>query len=166
MALDLLAQVAFGENSDLYQKLVLKEQKVDVLGPDFSNQMDPELFVVLARVKDAKDVDYVRDQILATFKQFSSELIPAAQLNDTRSRLRYGLAMAMDSSAAIASTLAPFISLRRTPATIDKLGMLMDTITPEDVRSMASKYFQEQSRTIVTLASKQTARNESKEGSN
>lgn len=166
MALDLLAQVAFGENSDLYQKLVLKEQKVDVLGPDFSNQVDPELFVVLARVKDAKDVDYVRDQILATFKQFSSELIPAAQLNDTRSRLRYGLAMAMDSSAAIASTLAPFISLRRTPETIDKLGMMMDTITPEDVRSMASKYFQEQSRTIVTLASKQTARNESKEGSN
>ena len=32
-ALDLLSAVAFGENSELYQKLVLKEQKVDALEP-------------------------------------------------------------------------------------------------------------------------------------
>jgi len=154
LALDLLAQVAFGENSELYQKLVLKEQKVDVLGPDFSNQYDPELFVVLARVKDPKDLDYVRDQIQATFKRFKTELIPAAKLDATRSRTRYSFAMAMDSSAAIASTLAPFISLRRSPDTIDKLAVLMDTITPEDVRELANKYFRDESRTIVTLATK------------
>jgi zinc protease len=154
LALDLLAQVAFGENSELYQKLVLKEQKVDVLGPDFSNQFDPELFVVLARVKDPKDVDYVRDQIQSTFKRFKTELIPAAKLDATRSRTRYSFAMAMDSSAAIASTLAPFISLRRSPETIDKLAVLMDTITPEDVRELANKYFRDESRTIVTLATK------------
>ncbi len=47
----------------------------------------------------------------------------------------------MNSSEAIASALAPFISLRRTPETIDKLFELMDTITPEDVRDMAAKYF-------------------------
>jgi zinc protease len=168
MALDLLAQVAFGENSDLYQKLVLKEQKVDVLGPDFSNQMDPELFVVLARIKDPKDVDYVRDQILATYKRYTTELIPAAKLDATRSRLRYSFAMAMDSSNAIASTLAPFISLRRTPETIDKLAALMETITPQDVRDMAAKYFRDDSRTIVTLATKakDTAQNEVKETGN
>lgn len=155
LALDLLAQVAFGENSDLYQKLVLEEQKVDVLGPDFSNQLDPELFVVLARVKDAKDVNYVRDQILATFKQYSTEPIPKAKLDATRSRLRYGFALAMDSSDAIASTLAPFVSLRRTPETINKLATLMETITPEDVRSIAARYFIDSNRTIVTLATKE-----------
>jgi zinc protease len=162
MALDLLAQVAFGENSDLYQKLVLTEQKVDVLGPDFSNQMDPELFVVLARVKDPKDVDYVRDQILATFKRYSTELIPQDKLNATRSRLRYSFAMAMDSSNAIASTFAPFVSLRRTPETIDKLAELMETISPKDVRDIAAQYFRDESRTIVTLApkAKESAKNE------
>jgi len=166
MALDLLAQVAFGENSDLYQKLVLTEQKVDVLGPDFSNQMDPELFVVLARVKDPKDVDYVRDQILATFKRYSTELIPQDKLNATRSRLRYSFAMAMDSSNAIASTLAPFVSLRRTPETIDKLAELMETISPQDVRDIAAKYFRDESRSIVTLApkAKESAKSEVEEG--
>jgi len=167
-ALDLLAQVAFGENSDLYQKLVLKEQKVDILGPDFSNQMDPELFVTLARVKDPKDIDYVRDQILATFKRYTTELIPDAKLSATRSRMRYSFAMAMDSSDAIASTLAPFISLRRSPETIDKLAALMETITAQDVRDTAAKYFRDESRTIVTLATKakESAKKENKEGTN
>src|SRR5215210_1362354 len=131
-ALDLLSQVAFGENSEIYQRLVLKEQKVDVFGPDFSNQMDPELFVVLARVKEAKDMDYVRDQILATFKRFTTEPIPQSQLDATRSRVRYGLALAMDSSDAIANILAPFVSLRRTPETINKYAALADSVTPED----------------------------------
>ena len=166
MALDLLAQVAFGENSDLYQKLVLTEQKIDLLGPDFSNQMDPELFVVLARVKDPKDVDYVRDQILSTFKRYSTEMIPQDKLNATRSRLRYSFAMAMDSSSAIASTLAPFVSLRRSPETIDKVAELMDTISPADVRDLAAKYFRDESRTIVTLApkAKESAKNNVEEG--
>jgi zinc protease len=154
MALDLLAQVAFGENSDLYQKLVLEEQKVDILGPNFSNKMDPELFTVLARVKDPKDVDYVRNELLKTFKRYSSELIPESKLNDTRSRLRYSFAMAMNSSDAIASTLAPFVSLRRSPETIDKLAAMMETITAQDVLDIAAKYFRDESRTLVTLATK------------
>lgn len=168
MALDLLAQVAFGENSDLYQRLVLTEQKVDALSPTFSNRMDPELFSLLARVKDAKDVDYVRDQILATFKRYTTELIPTAKLDATRSRLRYGFAMAMDSSDAIASTLAPFVSLRRSPETIDKLASLMETITAQDVRDAAATYFRDESRTIVTLATgtKAAAKSEATEVKN
>jgi len=166
MALDLLASVAFGQNSDLYQKLVLKEQKVNILGASFDDQMDPELFAVFARIKDPKDADYVRDQILATYKRYTTELIPQAKLDATRSRLRYGLAMTMNSSNAIASGLAPFISLRRTPETIDKLAGVMDAITPQDMRDMAKKYFRDESRTIVTLAAKakESAKNDAKEG--
>ena len=168
-ALDLLAQLAFGENSELYQRLVLKEQKVDVLYPDFSNQVDPELFVAGARVKDPKDLPYVRDQILATFKRFTTEAIPQAKLDATRSRLRYGFAMAMNSSDAIADLLSGFVALRRTPETINKYAELMDTITPDDVRQMAAKYFRDNSRTVVTLATKagdSTAAGQKKEGTN
>ncbi len=165
LALDLLSQVALGENSDLYQKLVLDEQKVDVLSPSFGNRIDPELFTVFARVKDPKNVDYVRNEILATFKRYSTELIPESKLNATRSRLRYSFAMAMNSSNAIASTLAPFVSLRRSPETIDKLAALMETISAQDVRNIAAKNFRDENRTIVTLATKtnDSARNETRE---
>ncbi len=153
-ALNLLASVAFGENSELYQRLAIKEQKVDELDPSFDNMIDPELFSVWSRVKKPEDVDYVRDQILATFKRYTTELIPQAQLNETSSRMRYSFALRLNSSEAIAGALAPYISLKRTPATIDKLFALYDSITPEDVRAAASRYFVEKNRTIVTLASK------------
>ncbi|MDX6288534.1 MAG: hypothetical protein QOH42_333, partial [Blastocatellia bacterium] len=37
---------------------------------------------------------------------------------------------------------------------IDKLFALYDTVTPQDMRDMAAKYFVDSHRTIVTLSSK------------
>ena len=156
-ALDLLAPIAFGENSDLYQKLVLREQKADLLEVEFDNKIDPELFTVYARVKNPQDVEYVRDEILKTFARFTRELVDQKRLDATRSHLRYGFALAMDSSEAIASALAPFVALRRTPETINRLYALYDQITPEDIRETAARYFTEKNRTIVTLAARPDA---------
>jgi zinc protease len=153
-ALDLLAPIAFGENSDLYQRLVLKEQKVESLDYTFSNRMDPELFMVNARVKDEKEMDDVRQQIILTFKRFTTEIVPQPRLDSTRSRLRYKFALGLNSSEAIAGALAQFVALRRTPETIDKLYSLYDRITPEDIRAAASRYFVDNHRTIVTLTAK------------
>ena len=153
-ALDLLSAIAFGENSDIYQKLVLAEQKAVFVSPDFDNHLDPELFTVFAQVKDVKDLNYVKDEIIKTYKKHTQEKIPQKQLNETRSRLRYGFSLAMNSNNAIAGTLARFIALRRSPETIDKVFALYDSITPEDIRAMAEKYFNDNSQTVITLATK------------
>lgn len=153
-ALDLLSIVAFGENSDLNQKLVLSEQKATFISPDFENRFNPELFTVYAQVKDGKDMDYVKDEIIKTYKRFTTELIPQKQLDETRSRLRYGFAMGMNSNDAIAGTLAQYITFNRTPETIDKVFALYDSITSEDIRTFAAKYFTDNNQTIVTLATK------------
>ena len=153
-ALDLLSSIAFGENSDLYQRLVLKEQKVDFISPSFDDQIDGELFSIFTRIKEQKDVADVRAAILETFKRYTTELVPQTELDATRSRLRYSLALAMDSSEAIASTIAPYIALRRTPETLNKLFDLYNQITPQDIRAAAAKYFVDRSRTIVTLSTK------------
>jgi len=150
-ALDLLAPLAFGSNSELYQRLVLKEQKVDELYASFGNHPDPELFTVYARVKNPKDVDDVREEILAAFRRFTDETVDPAKLDATRSRIRYAFALRMNSSAATASALAPYVGLRRTPETINKLFELYLQITQQDIRAIASQYFQETKRTIVTL---------------
>jgi zinc protease len=163
-ALDLLVPIAFGDNSDLYQKLVLKEQKIDVLAPSFDDTIDPELFAIFTRIKDAKDVDYARDQILATFKRYTTEKVAQQKLDQTRSRLRYSFALSMNSSNAIASALVPYIALRRTPEAIDQVFALYDRITPEDIREAAARYFTDKNRTIVTLATKATNTTASKEG--
>ena len=153
-ALDLLSPIAFGPNSELYQRLVLKEQKVDELQPDFANHPDPELFTVYARIKDPKDIDYVREQILMTFERFTKEPVDQAKLDATRSRIRYSLALRMNSSSAIANVLAPYIGLRRTPETINKVFALYQRITAEDIKKIASQYFLPNNQTIVTLTTK------------
>lgn len=151
-ALDLLSAIAFGETSELYRRLVLNEQKVDLLGPSFGNQKDPELFTVFARVKQPADVDYVRDQIVATARRFAAQPVDAAQLDATRSRMKYGFAMAMNSSNAIAGALAPYVALTRSPETLNRLYATYDRVTPADLRAAAAKFFVDDQRTIVTLA--------------
>jgi len=113
--------------------------------------MDPGLFQVTAAVKDPKDADYVRTQILETFARFSDVTMSQSQLDETRSRRRYGLALQLNSSSAIASALAPYIALRRTPETLNKLFALYQQITPQDLRSAAEKTFTDANRTTATL---------------
>jgi zinc protease len=153
-ALDLLQQIAFGENSDLYQQLVLKEQKVDDLESDFPYRADPELFAVYARVKDPAQVTYVRDQIVKTFERYKTEPVSQAKLDATRSRARYQFALAMDSNDRIAGALAPYVALARTPETLNRLFDTYQKVTPEDIRGAARKYFREDARTVVTLSTK------------
>jgi zinc protease len=154
ITLDLLGTIAFGENSDIYQRLVLKEQKVDFISAGGGDSVDPELFSIFTRVKKQEDVPYVREQILATVERFTKELVPQQMLDDTRSRFRYGFAQNMDSSEAIARAIAEYIALKRTPETLNKVFALADAVTPADLREVAARYFREKNRTTVTLATK------------
>jgi zinc protease len=153
-ALDLLAVIAFGENSDIYQKLVLEEQKVDFVGGESEDKIDPELFAVFSRVKKEEDVNYVRDEIIKTYKRYTLELIPQKKLDETRSRLRYSVAIGMNSNDAIADIIAPYVALKRTPDTINTLFDTIDSLTPEDIRHIAQQYFGDNNQTVVTLSYK------------
>ena len=154
-ALDLIGSLGFSSTSDLYQKLVIKEQKVDTLFADFEDHRDPYLLTVAARVKDPKDTEYVKAEIIKAFDSFKTTVVAADKLNAVKSNLKYGFALSLDNSEAIASNLAPYISLKRTPETLNKLYDLYAAITPEDIQQMARKYFVETKRTTVVLAHKE-----------
>jgi zinc protease len=154
-SMDLISNLGFSENSELYQRLVIKEQKVDALFASFEDHLDPYLLTVMARVKDPKDINYVRQEIIKTFDSFKTTKVSKEKLEAVKSNLKYSFALAMDNSQAIASTLAPYVSLRRTPETINKLFDVYASITPEDIQQMAGKYFVEKQRTIVTLSNKE-----------
>jgi zinc protease len=152
-ALDLLAYLGFSESSDLYQKLVIKEQKVDAFGAGNPDHVDPYLFRIQARLKKPADMDAVRDEILATVKLFRETKVPVEKLEAVKRHLRYQFALSLNSSEAIAGVTARFVALRRTPETINRVYELYGRVTPDDIRSAARKYLVEQGRTIVTLTS-------------
>jgi zinc protease len=153
-ALDLISFIGFSESSDLYQKLVIEDQKVDALYASNPDHFDPYLFVLAARVKKVEDVPAVKDQILATVAGFKDNLVPAKRLEDVKKHLRYSFALEMNNTEAIARTVAHYVALTRSPEAINRVYEMYEKITPEDVRNVARKYFVEDARTIVTLTGK------------
>ena len=151
-SMDLISNLGFSTNTELYQKLVIKEQKIDVLETQFDDRMDPYLLTVVARVKDPKDVEYVKSEIIKTFESFKTNKVSKAKLEAVKSHLKYSFALSLDNSEAIAAKLASYVALRRTPETINKLYTVYSSLNPDDLQEMAKKYFVEKHRTIVTLS--------------
>jgi len=150
-ALDALSDLAFSSTSDLYQRLVVKDQKVDSLSANAPAEADPGLFEIVARVKRAEDLDYVRDQIFTTVKHFQEHPVDASKLEQVRKRQRYQMALSMDNSDAIASVLSFYVALKRSPATMNALFDQYAKLTPQDIQGAATKYLVEKGRTMVTL---------------
>ena len=150
-ALDALANLAFSNTSDLYQKLVVQEQKADSLFAGAPGSVDAGLFEISARVKKVEDMNYVSDRILETVKTFQDKPVDAARLDTVRKRLRYQVALSMDNSDTIAQILSYYVALRRTPETMNTLYDQYAKLTPQDIQQAAAKFLVEKSRTIITL---------------
>ena len=151
-ALDIISALGFGPASPAYQRLVLQEQKVDMIGGDADSQVDPGLFTVYSRVKKEQDVDAIRESVISTLNGFKDTLVEKTRLDAVKNNLRYRFALSMNNSESIARALASAIALRRTPETLNRLYALYDQITPEDLREVARKYFVADGRTVVTLS--------------
>jgi zinc protease len=150
-ALEALAFLAFSPASDLYQRLVVAEQKAASLYASAPEQVDPSLFEIVVRPQREADLDYVRDQVYATIKQFREQPVDAARLDAVRKHLRYALAIQMQSSDAIAGILARYVALQRTPAALNRFYDQLAALTPEDIRAAADRYLTESNRTTVAL---------------
>ncbi len=154
-ALDLIGQLGFSQNSDLYRKLVIEDEIVDTLGFSNFDNYDPNLFQVMARVKKAEDMPRVEKELLATLAAFRDTPVSAEKLESVKQHFRYSFALRLNNSEAIADTLAHFVALRRTPETINRIFERYAQVTPADLQRIARKYFLENERTTVTLSTKQ-----------
>ena len=150
-ALDLIGFLGFSESSPLYERLVIEEQSVDLLWASNADHVDPYLFTVMARVKEKERVGAVREAVLETLCGFAEAPVDGQLLANVKSHLRYRFALGLNNSEAIASTLAHYVSLRRTPETINKLYRLYEAVTPADLQAVAAKYFGEAGRCVITL---------------
>ena len=150
-ALDVLSQLLFSETSPLFQTLVLEEQVVDVVTGGAVDHRDGPLFTIIARVTKPDRLEYVRDAIIDEIDRMKVELIDDATLTDTKSHMRYGFVMGLDNPGNVAETLAHYLQLTRDPETVNRVYRLYEAVTPEDIQHVATTYFPETNRTVVTL---------------
>ena len=151
VALEVLGQVAFGANSALYRKLVLEERKVQSLFPSFGLSRDPYIVSVQTMVNKAEDLEAVESELAATVKQFQETLVDAKQLADTKSNLKYGFLMGLETAQDVAFSVMQVVVSTGRLEPIEDYYKTLDAITPEDLREAARKYLVDTARTTVTM---------------
>ncbi len=151
VAADLFADLAFGETSEAYRRLVLDEQVVEDLDAGAGYNRDPGLLEIYARVKDPAKVDYVLGVIDETIARFRAEPPDAARLADLQRRLRYGFLMGLQTPDDLAERVAQFVALSGDLTGLDRLHATYAAITPADVQAAAERYLRVQRRTVGVL---------------
>ncbi|WP_223787791.1 M16 family metallopeptidase [Marinicella meishanensis] len=151
-AIDMLGSVFFGQNSDVYQDLVVSRQLVDALYFYSPDSKDPGLIYLLARLTDSAHYPAVKQALLDTIVEARTSTADAQKLNDIKSAARYGFANSLDNSEAIADMLAAVVQYDRDPEHINRQYAQLDAVTPADVKWAANKYLVDDGRIMVTLA--------------
>jgi zinc protease len=151
MAADLLAELAFGPNSRLYNKLVLDQQKVQALWSEAPRNRDPSLLEVGAIVKKESDLDDVRQEIYRTIDEFQAQPVEQEKLDQLKRRDKYAFLMSLDTPEHVAEGLARFVALSGGIEVVDRYYEALERVTPADIREAARKYLVPQRRTVVVL---------------
>jgi zinc protease len=151
VAATVLADLAFGETSEIYKKLVVNEQRVQMLSASTPVNRDAPLFEIYSMVKKADDVAAVRDEIFTALEQFKKTPVDAKRLDDLKRRNKYSFLMALSTPDHVAGGLARFAALTGSIETVNDFYAALDKVTAEDVMHAAQKYFVPESRSVIVL---------------
>ena len=151
-SVDLLFDLWFGETSELYKKLVVEEQVVDALYADSGANVDPGLVTVSARLKRPQDAVRVRDEILRTFARARAEAPSAERLADQKAHNRGAFVRRLDSTDAVAGTIARYAMYRRSYGTANQLYRTYATLSRDDLLATARRYFTDERLVVTTLS--------------
>ena len=152
-AIDVLNTLLFSQNSALYKKLVVEEQKLRFIGGGAMDSRDPYLISIQASFINKDDFQYVRGEITKAIEDIKKNGVDPKLLEETKSNLKYGYAMGIDNPDAIANSVGHYIYLTGDPESLNRLYSLYDKVTIEDVKMAANKYYVDNSLTIATISS-------------
>lgn len=151
-AVDLLMYSLFSQHSELYDRLVHRERKVDMLIHSQSDHRDPYLVKIFARLHDIADLPEVRQAILDACEGAKSEAVDPSTLADIRAHFHYGYAARLQSSQGIGQALRNYLGLTRDPEAPNLVFRAYAGVRSEDLRATARTIFRNEASNTVVLA--------------
>ncbi len=158
-ALEVVHALAFSESSDLYQRLVVRDQqllRIESWAGDFHR--DPGLFVVEVTLRPGASVHpaaafaTVQTAITEELARIGRGEVPRDRIGEVVSNLRYAMPMASQTPAQAAELVARFLELTGDPGAFDRYHRRLSTVSSEDVARVARTYLVPARRNTVTLA--------------
>src|SRR5688572_14260971 len=151
-ALSILTQILFSERSELYKKLVVKDQSVRNLSGDVYPSRDPYLMGASVSLVKAENMAAIKKEILDAIEKVKTTLVDTVILKEKKDRIKYSFAMSMDSPDAIANAVSLYTWVTGDPSSINKSYELFESVTATDIQRVAQKYFVPSSMTIATIS--------------
>lgn len=151
---ELIGDLAFGSNSDLYKKLYLNEQKVQFLSPYFPQNRDPFLSIIFTKLNKAEDIEYVKTEIQSAIDWYQNNLVDKKKLEDLKKRQKYGFLMGLDTPSNLTSSLARLIAITGGMDVIEQYFKTLESITQQDIQNEAKKMNASQRTTIELKGAK------------
>jgi zinc protease len=155
VAAQVLGQVAFGENSEINRKLVIEERRVQFLHGDFGLARDPGLVDVTTMVINPDEVDVIEGEIQGAIDRFKNELVDEKVFNDTKSNMKYGFLMGLETAQNTAFALLPYVINTGGIEAVEEYYRTLDAVTREDVREAARTYLVEEGKTVVLMVQRE-----------
>jgi zinc protease len=151
--LAVISALAFSEPSALYQRLVVKEQKVLELSsdPDDVLHRDASLFKVEAKLKPGQAFDPILDAIQKTLDDLGAGNVDAGELEATKRHLKSRLVLEMQTPDAIATRMALMLTTLGNPRALDAWIAELGAVTKDDVSRVAKAFLVPTRRTAITL---------------
>ena len=157
-ALDILCAAYFGENSDLFTKLVINEKKLRSLSGDSYTTRDPYLISMDASLVDAADFAYIKSEIDRTIEISKTKSIDLKLMKETKENFLNSMIMQNDNPSAIAQTLSFFTWVSDNPESINTYYGMYEKVTAEDIMRVAKKYFKAEQLTIATISAEDSVK--------
>jgi zinc protease len=151
-ALSLLAQMLFSEPSELYQKLVVRDQVARNLSGSIFPTRDPYLFSASVTLAKGEAMASVKKQIEDAIEKVKTGPVDAKRLQETKERIRYSFALSMDSPDAIANAVSMYIWLTGDPDGLNRSFQMFESVTAEDIQRVAKIYLTPKRLTIATIS--------------
>lgn len=150
-ALHILSEYLFSSSSPLYRKLVIEEQRADLLFGYVDDHRDPYLYYIYVRAKDEAELPKLEKEIFAAIDEAKSGAVAPQRIRDIASNMKYSFAAGLDTPDGVAYQLSYAIALTDDPLSLDRYYAMLDGITPKLLQETAAKYFGAHNRTVVTL---------------
>jgi zinc protease len=154
-AMAVLTTLLLGEPGALYQRLVVKEQKLLSLAadPDDAMHKDPGLLPIAATLKpDATSFEVIGAAIQAAFDGVAKGGASPAEVAAARAHVKNALLLSMQTPGSIAVNLAAFTARTGDVHALDRYVAALARVTPDDLARVAKAYFTPARRTTITLS--------------
>lgn len=154
-AIAVLSTLVFGEPSELYQRLVVKEQKLISLGadPDDAIHKDAALLRVDAKIKPgAATFDEISTAIQTAIDSVARGEAKPADVEAARSHLQNGMLLGLQTPGSIAERLAFMMATTGDVHGLDRYMDQLSKVTAADVARVAKTFLVAARRTTITLS--------------